>query len=344
MLAHINIANPIAKYPSRPGVYSDVDLGSLDDDFLPSSFFSPGEDCIFRKSVNSFTFDGDSNKKIFGNYKYVNRKLAKAADSRTLISSILPPNCVHTDSLFSISFDDNNLLLTLVGASHSIIYDFLIRTVNKDNVRHELIGKLPILRGNFGRLVSNRALRLNCLTNIYSDLWIECSNSEICDDSWTSRDERLMGSSAASWSELDHKRWENIFSLTGDFERRQALLEIDILVAMAFGIEIEELIKVYEIHFTAFSNYERIDIYDSFGNRIPNTQRRDSGGKEARDAFADYDGSSSVIVSWEIDNGNRTVTKTFYPPFTHVDRFEDYKTAYRVFSERLGLTENKEVS
>ncbi|HPE60354.1 MAG TPA: hypothetical protein PLB10_08450 [Thiolinea sp.] len=42
-------------------------------------------------------------------------------------------------------------------------------------------------------------------------------------------------------------------------------------------------------------------------------------------------------MSWDIDNGNQTVTKTFYPPFKHVDRIEDYKTAYRVFSERLGL-------
>ena len=51
-------------------------------------------------------------------------------------------------------------------------------------------------------------------------------------------------------------------------------------------------------------------------------------------------GEIQESFGWEIDNGNQTVTKTFYPPFAHVDRIEDYRTAYRVFSERLGLTEN----
>ena len=87
-------------------------------------------------------------------------------------------------------------------------------------------------------------------------------------------------------------------------------------------------------------DYEEADEYDSCGQRLPNTKRKDAGGKEVRAARADHDGVSPLTVSWEIDNGNQTVTKTFYPPFAHVDRIEDYRTAYRVFSERLGLTEN----
>ena len=40
-------------------------------------------------------------------------------------------------------------------------------------------------------------------------------------------------------------------------------------------------------------------------------------------------------MNWYIDNGNQTVTKTFYPPFTPVNRIEDYRRAYRVFQQRL---------
>ena len=39
-------------------------------------------------------------------------------------------------------------------------------------------------------------------------------------------------------------------------------------------------------------------------------------------------------VSWKIDDGFQTVTKTFYPPFTRVDREEDYRRAWEVYEER----------
>ena len=112
------------------------------------------------------------------------------------------------------------------------------------------------------------------------------------------------------------------------------------LLAIGFGLSVDELIQVYLIQFSALVEYEKFDEYDSCGQRLPNTKRKDAGGKEVRAIRADHDGVSPLTVSWEIDNGNQTVTKTFYPPFSHVDRIEDYRTAYRVFSERLGRTEN----
>lgn len=73
---------------------------------------------------------------------------------------------------------------------------------------------------------------------------------------------------------------------------------------------------------------------------MPNTGRKDAGGKDAggkesRDALKNHDDSSPVTVSWLIDNGNQTVTKTFYPPFNPVDRIADYRQAYKVFQQRL---------
>jgi len=57
--------------------------------------------------------------------------------------------------------------------------------------------------------------------------------------------------------------------------------------------------------------------------------------EELREALTAHDGASPVTVSWAIDNGNRTVTRTFHPPFIPVDRINDYARAFQVFQERL---------
>lgn len=80
--------------------------------------------------------------------------------------------------------------------------------------------------------------------------------------------------------------------------------------------------------------YEIVDEYDSGGQIIPNTTRKNQGAKEVREARENWDGESPLTVSWEIDDGLKTIKKTFYPPFTGVDREVDYERAYKAFKER----------
>ena len=91
--------------------------------------------------------------------------------------------------------------------------------------------------------------------------------------------------------------------------------------------------------------YELVDEYDARGRHIPNTTRKNQGGTEFRFALEAWKSagndptdstSEPLVVSWPIDDGLQTVTKTFYPPFTKVDREADYARAYEVFQERYG--------
>jgi hypothetical protein len=135
---------------------------------------------------------------------------------------------------------------------------------------------------------------------------------------------------------LDPEIWNWKTPLRSDFARRQALIEIDVLVAQALGLTLEELLTVYQIHFPVLQQYEKADEYDARGRRIPNTVRKDAGAEEFREVREAHGGTSPLTVSWEIDDGNQNVSKTFIPPFTKVDREADYDRACKSFEKRYG--------
>lgn len=106
--------------------------------------------------------------------------------------------------------------------------------------------------------------------------------------------------------------------------------------------------SLYQVQFPVLRGYERQDLFDAHGRRLPTTTRKDLGAKELRDALKGllpsldfreaaltYSGDP-ITVSWPIDHGRSTVTRTFHPPFTPVDREDDYRVAYEFFKAMAG--------
>ena len=76
----------------------------------------------------------------------------------------------------------------------------------------------------------------------FRDLWKSLWSPDFEKDSWS-----IEGPSLKSLSRKASE-WNMTIPLRTYFERRLALIEIDVLVSMSIGLTIEELILIYKIH------------------------------------------------------------------------------------------------
>ena len=300
---HFYVANPLAKNPREncksKGDYDDIDLTKVSDDYLPRSIYQP---CEKAKNYIPFFLD----KPVTDFYRFANRKMAQASNERTLIGAIIPPKTMHISSAFSLAFSSNETLLVFASFCSSILFDFFIRSTGKQNIREDTLKMLPFPWSTPPQIIS-RTLRLNCVTIHYNNLWEGCFNSQILQDLWSKSDNRLK-----SWSNLT-PYWQRDIALRTPFERRQALVEIDVLAAFALGLTIDELLTIYRVQFPVLQKNERRLLFDQLGMEVPmKTIGGELGPDESHPKFPEM-----------------------VPPFTQVDREEDYRVAWKYFEEKL---------
>ena len=305
---HFYVANPFYKTPNEncrnPRDYSEIDLTRIPDNFLPRTIYIPARNAKeYRDLLPKWR-----SEIITDSYRHVHRRRIFDAGERTLINAIAPPGAANLGSVFSINFETNHQLVRFSGLCSSLIFDFFVKSTGKGDMRDDLVILLPIPRNNhLLEFIVNRTLRLNCLTTHYASLWQELYEKEMNNDRWAKKDYRL-----SAWELLTDK-WVANNAVRNPFERRQALVEIDVLSSLALDLTIEQHLTIYRIQFPVLQKNERRMLFDKHGLHVPTKTKR--GQVVLDESHSDF--------------------PSMVPPFTPVDREADYRQAWAHFEKRL---------
>jgi len=254
--------------------------------------------------------------------------------------------------VISICFANLNDLLTYNGLASSLVVDFFVKVSGVGHANTNLASSLPLpeLDEKVSLLLHARVLRLNCLTTAYLDLWVRTCPAAIASDSFAKAEARLAG-----WRHLSAE-WGYASALRTDFERRQALVELDALAALALGLTVEELITIYRVQFPVLQQYERENLYDQTGRFVPkcvlDLSKRHTIDIRQPFNVSSFTGPAELIgkvetpglgitggIVWEDPKMEPRMKRVYPPPFTKCDREADMRQAYRVFQERLRKSE-----
>ena len=347
------VSNPVYQTPKevslKKGDFNIVDLEKISDEYIQRTKYLPLVGNYRSLSTfNAFVIGQDEHgndiyDSLLDHYKVGFRKMVNLSGERSLICAVLPRRTAHIHGVISISFLDRNYTVDMAALCSSIVMDFYWKTIATQNITESRLATFPFgIKKKFKSAMYSRTLMLNCLNKYYDDLWSGCWCESFRTDSWSLEDARLK-----PFSELTPS-WNHDTPLRNHFERRQALVEIDVLAAMSFGLSLEDLEFIYDIQFPVLRQNEDDTWYDQKGNVVYSVSLCKKGvgvdratwntirGEQLSDNI--YQGATSSYIHTvpveksELYGGEQV---TYYAPYTRCDRIADYRRAWTFFEERF---------
>ncbi|QFZ16960.1 restriction endonuclease subunit M [Saccharothrix syringae] len=324
---HLYVATPLNKIPNKTMLsnvdWSASDFETLAPDAVPVTAYKPIGDRYRYDCAYTDWGDKENPEPARDHYRIAWRNMGVNTNERTLISALIPPGPAHVHGVSSAGAPEGELsnLIAANGYLSSLVSDFAVRVVPKSTISMGTLNRLPWISGRLQAELILRTLRLNAVTDVYADLWAKCWLSEFTGDSWTGG---LFHSRRPELGAVG-PTWTSDTPLRVAADRRQALVEIDALVALMLGLTPDELCSIYRTQFAVLYGYDRnVYFYDANGRLVPN----------------------SVLTAWR-KKGDRTTqdertatnqagnTYTYELPFVTLDREADMRQAYAHFQRLL---------
>lgn len=336
---HIGVANPLYQTSQRVcethRAFDLVDLNAISSTYLQRCNYIPLIDYSSYCLKAPRTTWGTS---YVGEYKILSRRRLNKIGERTLVSALYPAGTGHVHTVIGVSGKNAYSLAVLAGEMASLIFDAYVKILGKDDIYYDTIRKFPMVDAKFAAEIAARSLLLNCVSMHYSAFWGKASNEEMSQCQWTKQDNRLSPNYFVSLA----FEWKAESVLRNDYARRQAMIELDVLTAMALGFDLELLKTLYRILFPVLQQYENDTWYDANGRIVFSvksmgelTYRRTDWERNIKTLPAGKK-CTRMITDDTVPNGPIERLIEYVAPFDRCDREKDYETAWKFFEKKYG--------
>ncbi len=324
-----------AAFVQKKGHYDVVDLCVIPTEYIPRTNYVKA---VPMSEYHRRAPDAWDGTKITDYFRLVSRNMLSPAMERTLISAIVPPEVAHVHTVFVLVFKQMSDLLDTAAMFFTIPIDFWVKSTGKSHFYFELAGRLPL--PNYSNELNAhqraRVLQLSCLTHAYSRLWSQSWKSDYAEAALSTLSAQKQN------GQLLENAWSPDFALRDPLSRRQALLELDVLAAIALELKQSDLMALYRIQFPVMRQYEQETFYDQNGKIVFTSNKSLPGVGLARKEWEEIrrmaNGVHEVLVEDDtMPGGPIKRTVTYHAPFFSMNRDRDYEMAWKAFSQRLGI-------
>ena len=313
--------------------YDRVDLINIPDNYLIRCKYHPNSNFdIYYNAIPNTPWG-----KITDFYRIASREFVGCDSERTLVCAILPPAIAHVNAVFSAYIRNNMNMVCLAGCESSLPYDFFVKCIGKRHINYSTYKLFPLLDGEKNLSIIIRTLLMNCISKYYSNLWSDCWHESFKSERWAKNDSRL---SNLRFSDLN-SNWSKNIPLRSDYERRQALVEIDVLTSIALGMTLDQLKTIYHIQFPVLQSYEDDTWYDANGRIVfTNNRSMTDVGFSRQEWENNLKGAAAgqkfnrTIIDDTMPGGPVERTIEYVAPFDRCNREKDYEIAWNYFTKK----------